>query len=379
MTSEQVQAEKITTTASADNADSASPADIDPALETLREILFSHYRQQIADLEAELDEVDRRLTNKDAFISMIAPILGDAIRQKIRDSRDEMIEVLYPIIGQLVVRAVSEAISDLARRIDAQRRAFSLQAIGRRIQAQFGGGTGAEAGLRELLPFKIVEIFLIHRESGLLLRHISQDPDSSPDSDLISGMLTAIRDFVHDSFGRGQESELDEIQYGERSILIETARRAYLAVVVEGVTPPGFRAKMREKIIEISNDHESTLNNYDGDPSRLAPAETPLRTLTSTTPQGPLEMSGYSEKLSDWPAGLTDQLWGDCLFNWGLGLAGQRPFVAHRDSHQHPLRYSDRYPNGDPFGDADLYRDAAAHRDGNLHPNASADNRYFER
>lgn len=53
---------------------------------------------------------------------MVVPVLGDAIRRKIRDARTEMVEALYPIIGQMVVRAVSEAMRDLARSIDARRR-----------------------------------------------------------------------------------------------------------------------------------------------------------------------------------------------------------------------------------------------------------------
>lgn len=206
--------------------------------------------------------------------------MGDAIRRKIRDARDEMVEALYPIIGRTVIRAVSEAIRDLARAVDAQMRAsLSPQTLWRRLKARIKGVPSAEVALREALPFQVNEVFLIHRETGLLLRHISCDPEASPDSDLISGMLTAIRDFAQDAFGRGQEGELNAIQYGERRIMIEAARHAYLAVVVDGIEPPGFRAEMRERIIDIEHAYEKTLRNYDGDPMPLAPAEASLRSL----------------------------------------------------------------------------------------------------
>jgi hypothetical protein len=133
--------------------------------------------------------------------------------------------------------------------------------------------------LRESLPFAVAEVFFIHRESGLLLWHVSQGPEASSDSDLISGMLTAIRDFARDAFGRGREGQLDEIQYGGRRILIEAAQHAYLAVVVDGTEPPGFRAAMRERIIELNLAHEKTLRGYQGDPTPLAPVEAPLRSL----------------------------------------------------------------------------------------------------
>ena len=287
----------------------------DPEMETLREILFSRYRRQIAQLQAELDDLERRVTDEDALIGLIAPVLGDAIRRKIRDAREEMIEALYPIIGRVVVRAVSEAIRDLARTVDARMRtSFSPRALWWRLRARLGGASGAEIALRESLPFSVVEVFLIHRDSGLLLWHISQDPDASPDSDLISGMLTAIRDFAQDAFGRGEDGQLDEIQWGERCILIEAAQHAYLAVVVDGVEPPGFRAEVRSRIIEVEHTFEHILSHYDGDASPLAPVEPPLRSLM--TAARPRELSRGQKLLLAGTSALVIA----CLA--GAGLAG---------------------------------------------------------
>ncbi len=279
------------------------PEDIsedDPLLEDLRDILFG---QDVARLEGELDDLERRITNRDALIAIIAPVLGDTIRRQVRDAREEMIEALYPIIGQIVVRAVSEAIRDLARTIDAQMRTVSSPAmIWRRLQARFSGVSSTEMAFREALPFEVAEIFLIHRETGLLLRHISRDPDASPDSDLISGMLTAIRDFVQQAFGRGQEGQLEEIQYGERRILIEAARHAYLAVVVDGIEPPGFRAEMRQRVIEIDHRHARTLRQYTGDATPLASVDAPLTALIPTAAQ--LGLSRTQKRVLAGAAGL---------------------------------------------------------------------------
>ena len=287
----------------AGDTDSAQQPQTDPSLERLRDILFNQYRQKIAELEAELDDLERRITDKDALIDMIAPVLGNAIRCKIRDAREEMIEALYPIIGQTVVRAVSEAIRDLTRTVDAQMRtSFSLQTIWRRLHARVSGVSSAEMTLRESLPFEVAEVFLIHRETGLLLWHVSRDPDVSPDSDLISGMLTAIRDFARDAFGQGKEGQLEEIQYGERRILIESAQHAYLAVVIDGIEPPGFRAEMRERIIKVEHAHEKTLRRYEGDPTLLAPVEEPLRSLI--TAAEPRELSPIQKRVLAGVCGL---------------------------------------------------------------------------
>ncbi len=186
-----------------------------------------------------------------------------------------MIEALYPIIGRLVVRAVSEAMRDLARTIDARIRksaAITPRVFWLRLRARLSGVSSGEYALREALPFAIVEAFLIHRETGLLLYHTSKEPASAPDNEIISSMLTAIRDFAREAFGRGQagNGSLDEIQYGDRRILIEAAQHAYLAVVVDGVEPLGFRAEMREQIMDIQNRCGEALVDYNGDSEQLA-------------------------------------------------------------------------------------------------------------
>jgi cell division septation protein DedD len=268
---------------------SASQRDSDgePSLEALRALLTGSERQRIQALEAEVDALTQQLDDKNALIATITPVLGDAIRRRIAEAREEMIEALYPIIGQLVVRAVSEAVRDLARTLDAQvRTSFDLRSAWWRLRARLGGASSAEATLRQALPFKVAEVFLIHREGGLLLRHLSESPVEPADSDLISGMLAAIRDFTVNAFGRGVEGDLDVIEYGERRILIEAAQHGYLAVVADGVEPPGYRALMRDRLIEIEHNYAMLLGHYDGDARPFAATDDVLRPLMQT-PQPP--------------------------------------------------------------------------------------------
>jgi hypothetical protein len=262
----------------------ALTSESDPALDALRDILLAHYRQRVGELETELDELEERVTDRDALIETISPVLGEAIRRQIRDSREEMIEALYPIIGQLVIRAVSEAVQDLARTVDARvRRSFDLRSVWWRIRARLGGVSQAEMSLRTSLPFAVTEIFLIHRETGLLLWHGSHEPKAARDSELFGSMLTAIRDFAQDAFGRGKEGQLEEIEYGDEHILLEATRHAYLAVVVSGVEPPGFRAKVRERLVEVSHRYARILRDYDGEPIPQDGAEGSLRPLMAAS------------------------------------------------------------------------------------------------
>jgi hypothetical protein len=263
-------------------------------LELLRSLVAAPDRARIAQLEAELTALDARTSDRDALIAAITPILGDVIRHKIQDSREEMIEALYPILGQLIGRAVSEAIRDLARSIDARMRtSFAPQAIARRLRARIQGIPQSDLLLRDALPFRVTEVLLIERQSGLLLQHLSHDPEAAEDSDLVSGMLTAIRDFAQDTFGRGREGQLDEIQYGSQHIWVEASRHAYLAAVIDGVEPSGFRAGLRDQVIRFENAYAEILARYDGDSSRFDAFKPVLsELLTAPGPNEPVRKDG---------------------------------------------------------------------------------------
>lgn len=256
----------------------------DALLDDLRAIVAGPDRERMELLEARIAQVEHRTGDHEALVARVSPILGDAIRRQVREDRDEMVESLYPIIGQLITRAVAEAIRDLARTIDSRMRtSFSPAHFLRHLQARARGVSGAELALRDVLPFEVAEVFLIHRESGLLLLHLPQEQlsasDAEDNSDLVSSMLTAIRDFAQDAFGQDQQGELDEIQYGDRRILIEALQHVYLAVVVDGVEPAGFRTKLREQGLEVENAHLEVLREYNGDASQLDSAQPALARL----------------------------------------------------------------------------------------------------
>ncbi len=262
-------------------------AEIDDSFELLRTLLFDEYRQQIAQMRHEveqlqtlLDALDRQIQDEDALIETITPVIAGAIRTNISESRDEMVDALYPIMGKLVQRSVTEAMRDLAQRIDQQmRRTLDVQGLWRRLRARLRGISDVEMAMRDALPLKVEQIFLIHRETGLLLLHLSQTGEVNDDSDIISGMLTAIKEFTEDAFGRREEEALNQIQYGGRSILLEVAHFVYIAVVIDGFDSSDFRNRMRETMIAIEHRHASSLRRYDGDTARFQASKALLATL----------------------------------------------------------------------------------------------------
>ena len=269
-----------------DRDGAAETARNDAFLAELRTILLVDDRAHIGQVTHDVADLKQLLGDDEKLTQVIAPVMDRALRTSIEQNREEMIEALYPIIGQTVVRAVREAVQDLARTVDARvRTSFSPGMAFERLQARLRGVPSADFALRDALPFRVEQIFLIHRASGLLLRHVSIDPAATQDSDLVSGMLTAVRDFAADAFGRRAGEQLDVIEYGGRRILIEAAEDVYLAVVVDGVEPAGFRAAMRERVIDIENSYHAILRNYEGDATPFAAVDAQLTSLSSGEPE----------------------------------------------------------------------------------------------
>ena len=223
--------------------------------------------------------------SRDEMAEALGPVMGEAIRVQIRESRQDMVEALYPVIGETVQRAIGEFTHELQRNIDARiKSAIGPKSVVRMAWARARGVQSSAVILRDALPFSIQEIFLIQHGSGLLLAHSHPGSAEVVDSDLISGMLTAIRDFVHDSFGQGQpDKELDEVQYGDQRIIIQSGRVAYLAVVITGVEPEGFRAKLRQFVSDLHVRYETTLRSYNGDPTTLPNFQPRLGRLIAET------------------------------------------------------------------------------------------------
>jgi F0F1-type ATP synthase membrane subunit b/b' len=235
------------------------------------------------------DMISRTIRDsRDEMAEALGPIMGEAIRVQIRDSRKDMVEALYPVIGESVQRAVGEFTREFQRNIDVRlKAAFGPRGMLRTVAARMRGISPAQLAMRDALPFSIREIFLIQHGSGLLLAHSHPGSADVVDSDLISGMLTAIREFAQDSFGLGnKEEELDEVQYGDQRIIIQSGRAAYLAVVTTGTEPEGFRAKLHEFVSELHVKYEKVLAQYNGDPTILPNLQPKIARLVAETTGG---------------------------------------------------------------------------------------------
>jgi len=116
-------------------------------------------------------------------------------------------------------------------------------------------------------PGNIEDVFLLHR-SGLLLKHYTRRLRPNMDSDVLSGMLVAVQEFIKDSF-RGEGGRLDEIRFGEMRIKVLEGKWTLIAALVRGEATEDHKSQMHSALKDLETRYEDLLIDWDGTMDRI--------------------------------------------------------------------------------------------------------------
>lgn len=209
----------------------------------------------------------------DEIAMAIAPEMASAIKQQIHLKREAMSDALYPIIGSTILKYIGEMIREINDKLESS---LSPERISRKFKAKFQGMSEAELLIQETTPLTVKAVFLIQAESGLVISAVQHSEPEQLESDMVAGMLTAIRAFVNDCISQsGTIAEIDAIEYGTSTIVLEVAGSCYLAVVMQGETRQWFKYKMRAIFKNILQKYGDQIQSFNGDPTTV-PAEVNL-------------------------------------------------------------------------------------------------------
>ncbi|HYM39312.1 MAG TPA: hypothetical protein VEY12_04085 [Thermoplasmata archaeon] len=123
---------------------------------------------------------------------------------------------------------------------------------------------------------QIEDVFLIYRD-GILISHLTNTAPRGKDEDVLSGMLTAVQDFVTDAFTYGEHRELHQLEFGDYHILIERGKSVYLAVVYAGRDSGLIRKKVRAVLDKIEASYGAVFARWDGDMHEVEGTQSLLR------------------------------------------------------------------------------------------------------
>lgn len=237
-------------------------------LTTIKEILLKDDRVALSTIEDVLNDpvkLSERITpiinyHLDAlrhqFPKEYERSVERMIEHKLRESQDDLLNVIYPVLGKMVRKFVSQQFQTLKDGIDERiRNVFSTKGFLGRMRGVLTGVKDSETLLSHLDGASIEEVYVIQRDSGLLLGSYSRN--QTIDRDLIAGMMTAIKSFVEDAFLRERE-ELEFIQYGTYKILIQSFHSYYISVALGGSLSASEKEHLSNLVLEFAEKELST-------------------------------------------------------------------------------------------------------------------------
>ncbi|MBN1199347.1 MAG: OmpA family protein [Bacteroidales bacterium] len=251
------------------------------SFEELKKILISPEQQEIKHLKDRLDdkhnlseEIGEVLSKAVLFSNKkseelsnnLYPVIEKAVLKSVKHDPKKLSDALFPVMGPAIRKSISDTFRKMIQSLNQTLEySFSINGLRWRFQAWVSRKPFAEVVLLNSLVYSIQQVYLIHKKTGLLLQQAYSVSGFARDPDMVSAMLSAIKDFVKDSFKGSQHDSLNTIQVGELTLWIEEGPEAILAAVIHGDAPEEIREILNNHLTEIHEQFSLDLENFTGD------------------------------------------------------------------------------------------------------------------
>ena len=283
-----------------------NPPDNNHAYEELRHLIVAPEQEEIADIQERLDDLARRTKDVSTVVAeaitmrraqggdralagALAPTIQETLRESVRRDPHVLADALFPVMGPAIRKSIAETLRTMLESFNqALEHSLSARGIKWRIEAFRTGKSFGEIVLMHSLLYRVEQVFLIHRQTGLVLNHVVATSVPTQDPSMVAGMLSAIQQFVRDSFDSKNEETLDGLNVGELEVWVEEGPDAVIAAVIRGHAPADYRLAMKEALEEIQRLYSSGLANFKGDAAPFHAADELLSRLLATQHREPV-------------------------------------------------------------------------------------------
>jgi OOP family OmpA-OmpF porin len=213
----------------------------------------------------------------------LTPPLEKAITASVQRNPKPLADALFPVMGPAIRKAVSAGLASMVESLNRTlEHSLSWRSFRWRVEGWRTGKSFGEIVLLKTLVYRVEQAYLIDRKTGLLLQHVRAGTDAVQDANMVSGMLTAIRDFAQDSFKVGEQDSLETFQVGDLTVWIEAGPHAILAAVIRGSAPRDLRRALQDALESIHLEFGHVLETFDGDARALDDARPALEACLQT-------------------------------------------------------------------------------------------------
>ena len=222
--------------------------------------------EDVGSVVAEAIQLRRKQGGDEALSIALAPTIETALRESVRKDPATLADALFPVMGPAIRRSILETLRSFLESFNqVLDQSLSVKGLKWRLEALRTGRSFAEVALLHSLVFRVEQVFLIHKNTGLPMGHAVASAVAMQDPGLVSGMLSAIQDFVRDSFHTTQGQGINRMNVGDLDVWIEEGPYAILACVIRGIAPRELRDRMAEVLENVHREYSAQLDQFDGD------------------------------------------------------------------------------------------------------------------
>lgn len=196
-------------------------------------------------------------------------VIGSAISKEIDANKNVMIDALYPIMGGMISKYVTQAIKELMETINEKiEDGLSYDKYKRKIKSKLTGVSETELLLEESSDAIISSLFVIHKESSLLISEAHLENKEIDDPHMVASMASAIKDFINDWVESHEEqSEVQILSYGNATLYIESAGSVYIIAFLDAEPDHEQRSQINTFFASVVKDYAEFFQKFDGDDS----------------------------------------------------------------------------------------------------------------
>lgn len=271
--------------------ESAKEAESAQQLEKVRSLLLGKDNSRVTDsikkdarkiVSEVITEALHDRQQKDSSVDkLLHPLVEDSVQISVAKNSEQMVTSLYPIVGSLVRKSVAAFLSDFMEKTNQLiENSLTIKGLKWRIKARQSGVSYAQYAASQTFVYRVEHVFLIHRETGLLLNTVALDNENKSDADIISAMLTAINDFVGDSFLTSEDrlkEQLQSVSTENFNLIIKPGPRALVVAAVTGNPPQSISDQLQLTVEYIHSLYLNELDKFNGDNKPFVKTEPLLR------------------------------------------------------------------------------------------------------
>ncbi len=275
---------------------------MDPRLEQLRGLLVGRELETLSRLSRLVEDPEQfaaavgeilptaiaNASSGTRLGQVLTPALEKAAQSSIRSDPRNLIDILHPLIAPAIRKSIGEAIDGTFQSLnETLRHSLTWRGLKWRFEAWRTGIPFAEIVLKHTLVYQVEHVFLIHRNTGLLISHVAAEDAASQDPQLVSSMLSAIQDFVRDSFQGAEHQGLDTLHLGALRLWSEPGPYASLVAVIRGNPPEALHERLSQVLTQIHAERRQALESFAGDSAGFADVDAHLAELAALRQRAP--------------------------------------------------------------------------------------------